>query len=455
MKLLCLLVLAASQVIQIIEVCRHGFRTPTAFYPWDTLWTNAPGELVPVGMRMHFLLGSELRQRYVVEESLLQPSYNASTAYFRSTDVNRTIMSAQSQLMGLFPPPTGPVLEVSLASIAVPPIHVEHLNNLVDGLQSKALPAQTQPVPVEVYPAAVDYELQADSACSLLKQNILALSPNITQVALSNQFVYQTLLNSGYFPSNSTLLGKYKNVLDDLLINSQAAHQLPAAFSAPDFLGNVSVLFNQLFSLPYRDPWNARLFASAFFLDLNSQLQLIAGNHSFTPFRLYSAHDTTIAGFLAGLQVFDFKQPPFASTLIFETSRQSGQLYMRVIYNDQPLLIPTCPSALCPLQTFIDYLNYRSILNLSDICNTNSSIEWSTMEQPTSGESLTPGKGSTEAKWVGWLAVGLVCLVLLSGAILCVAAKQRRKEDCLPLMKEMDQSSSSVGERKIVNLAFR
>jgi len=44
---------------------------------------------------------------------------------------------------------------------------------------------------------------------------------------------------------------------------------------------------------------------------------------------------------------------------------------------------------------------------------------------------------------------------LLSGAILCIAAKQRRKEDCLPLMKEMDQSSSSVGERKIVNLAFR
>jgi hypothetical protein len=407
-------------------------------------------------MRQHFLLGSELRQRYIIEEPLLQPFYNASAVYFRSTDVNRTIMSAQSQLMGLFPPSTGPQLEASLTSTAVPPILVENIHFLLDNLQTKALPGLTQTVPVEIYPAALDYELQANSACSLLKRNIAALSPNYTQLALSNQFVYQTFLNSGYFPNSTILQSKYKSVLDDLLINSLAGHQLPAAFSVPGFIGNISLLFNQLFSLPYRSPLNARLFSSAFFADLISQLQPIANSGHFTAFRLYSAHDTTIAGFLAGLQVFDFQQPPFASTLLFETSRRSGQLYMRVVYNNQPLLIPTCPSVFCPLQTFIDYLYFRCIWNISDVCNSTPSRNWTATEEGISGESLTPGNGSFDPKWVGWLTIGLACLVLLAGTTLCIVSCLRRKpeEAVLPVLKEMDQSSSSVGQRKVVNRGF-
>ena len=456
MRLLYVIVLAASQVLQIIEVCRHGFRTPTSFYPWDSLWTVGPGELVPVGMRQHFLLGSELRQRYVIEEPLLQPFYNASAVYFRSTDVNRTIMSAQSQLMGLFPPSTGPQLEESLASTAVPPIQVENIHYLLDSLQTKALPGLTQTLPVEVYPAAIDYELQANSACYLLKRNIAALAPNYTQLALTNQFVYNTLLNSGYFPNSTVLQSKYKTVLDDLLINSLAGHPLPAVFSVPGFIGNVSLLFNQLFSLPYRSQLNARLYSSAFFADLISQLQPIANIGTFTAFRLYSAHDTTIAGFLAGLQVFDFQQPPFASALLFETSRRSGQLYMRVIYNDQPLLIPTCPSVYCPLQTFIDYLYFRSIWNISDVCNSSPSINWTATEETMSDGSLTPGSGSSDPKWVGWLTIGLACLVLLTGTTFCIVSILRRKpeEAVLPILKEMDQSSSSVGQRKVVNRGF-
>ena len=59
-----------------------------------------------------------MRQRYIEELKFLPEQYEPNSIYVLSTDVNRTIMSAYAQLLGLYPLGTGPSLNS--------PLEVEH-----------------------------------------------------------------------------------------------------------------------------------------------------------------------------------------------------------------------------------------------------------------------------------------------------------------------------------------
>jgi hypothetical protein len=55
-------------------------------------------------MRQEYFLGEVLRNRYVEELELIHPNYTRVQVYVRSTDYDRTLMSAESVLAALFPP---------------------------------------------------------------------------------------------------------------------------------------------------------------------------------------------------------------------------------------------------------------------------------------------------------------------------------------------------------------
>ena len=86
---------------------RHGDRTPVNTFEGD-LYTEKDweqyggfGQLTQTGMMQHFKYGQYLRDRY---SSFLDPIYNRNKVFVRSTNVDRTLMSANSLLAGLFPP---------------------------------------------------------------------------------------------------------------------------------------------------------------------------------------------------------------------------------------------------------------------------------------------------------------------------------------------------------------
>ena len=112
---------------------RHGARVPDRGVTFDQekgeyvdflgeKWTIPGGELLPVGMRMHYLLGSANRNRWVTNEGFLSASYNSKELYVQSTEYNRTMMSALSNLQGLYPYGSGPELNVAQANKAFPPL---------------------------------------------------------------------------------------------------------------------------------------------------------------------------------------------------------------------------------------------------------------------------------------------------------------------------------------------
>ncbi|XGW08623.1 hypothetical protein V3C99_011168 [Haemonchus contortus] len=88
-------------------IWRHGDRAPTMTYPTDThqeeAWPNGWGELTELGMRQQYALGNVLRRRYMTGTNpFLNRRCNSKQVYIRSTDVNRTLISAYSNIAGMF-----------------------------------------------------------------------------------------------------------------------------------------------------------------------------------------------------------------------------------------------------------------------------------------------------------------------------------------------------------------
>ncbi|CAJ0605939.1 unnamed protein product [Cylicocyclus nassatus] len=88
---------------------RHGDRTPTKTFTSDPFreanWTKGGGgfeQLTPEGMYQQMELGKLIRGRYVDLLKFLPPQYSSSKIYVRATDTNRTIVSAMSNMIGMY-----------------------------------------------------------------------------------------------------------------------------------------------------------------------------------------------------------------------------------------------------------------------------------------------------------------------------------------------------------------
>uniref|UniRef100_A0A0K0DRC0 acid phosphatase n=1 Tax=Angiostrongylus cantonensis TaxID=6313 RepID=A0A0K0DRC0_ANGCA len=95
------------------SVWRHGDRLPIEICPTDPIqeddWAlggGGFGQLTPLGMAQQFKFGKLLREFYV-ETGFLSKKYSSKEIYILSTDVNRTIISAMSNMLGMYGQPDG------------------------------------------------------------------------------------------------------------------------------------------------------------------------------------------------------------------------------------------------------------------------------------------------------------------------------------------------------------
>lgn len=310
------------------------------------------GELTNVGIRQHFLLGAELRQRYIEGKKLLQMRFNASEVYFRSTDVNRTLISAESQVLGLYPLGAGPLF--AQETTAFPPISL-HIQIFPNHTRKQAF----QPLPIHTVPANTDFLLQPSAACARLHHSLHSLysSPRFQQVCSSNPSLLLLIMNTANL-TYSQAVERLPYVVDNWVCNREVGNRLPEGVTE-GVMRNATRLFDRIFSMRVETEENRRLFASAFFLELADLLDKVRKGREKSKFRLYSAHDDTLAGLLSGLQAFNSALPPFASSLLFEVYRHQAGFYIDIIYNDVKLNLIGCPFP-CPLPHFADFLRKRA-----------------------------------------------------------------------------------------------
>jgi len=94
-----------EKLLFVLEHFRHGARGAYKSFNYNT-WRDilneewkGSGELTPIGMRQHYLLGTSIRNKY---KNFISNEFNPNEIYAISSDVNRTLISAYSNLLGIF-----------------------------------------------------------------------------------------------------------------------------------------------------------------------------------------------------------------------------------------------------------------------------------------------------------------------------------------------------------------
>jgi hypothetical protein len=367
---------ARAAVVGIVEACRHGARSPIDDHYWDTgYWDQGLGELTQEGMRQQFFNGAEFRNRYMINTNVLNPSYTTNQIYVRSTGYNRTIMSAQSQLMGWFP--VGPSLSsLAMELKAVPPITVQNLENITNDLGMQALPNYFSPVPVHVVDLKYDNMLYGYSTnvCPYFKviQKMVHQTADYKyRVANYTSYLQKQLYNIFGEEISYESAGWYA---DNLICDQFHGYPWPNGMTDSIYqqmAGIMNYSNSYFFQLG-----GAQLASSQFYSEILTIFNGIINKSSHLTFGFFSAHDTTLVGFLSAIENFNGQNPPFASTLIFELLQETNGFYVNIKYNDQQISIPGCQSP-CPFASFQSYLKSWIIEDVVTACKSGIDIDTS------------------------------------------------------------------------------
>ncbi|CAG5092783.1 Similar to acp2: Lysosomal acid phosphatase (Xenopus laevis) [Cotesia congregata] len=312
---------------------RHGDRTPVEPYPNDphrneSEWPVPYGQLTTTGMHQHLLLGQWLRSRY---DKLIPDHYSLDDIYVRSTDVDRTLMSAESNLAGLYPPKG---------------------NQRWDNMR-------WMPIPVHTIPETMDYVLAGKKKCRRYDDE--------TQKLLSSElFVKINRQNSKLYDYLSRHAGKKINSVTEveyfyntLCIEELYNKTLPDWTKAvyPDKLRPIAEFS---FKVQAYNKILQRLKIGSLLGEMIDHM-VAKSENKLSPNRklwIYSGHDETVANLLMALDLFYPHCPPYTATILIELrTNLANEFFVTVSYKNtsgEPslLTVPGC-KPLCPLEDFI------------------------------------------------------------------------------------------------------
>ncbi|KAK2856791.1 hypothetical protein Q5P01_005526 [Channa striata] len=324
---------AQRNLVYVTVLFRHGDRSPIKAYPTDPYqekdWPQGFGQLSQEGMRQHFELGQFLRKRYA---GFLNESYDRHEILVRSTDYDRTLMSAS-----LYPPSDQQVFTPDL---------------------------KWQPIPVHTVPQNEERLLSFPLGdCPRYQQ--LMNETEQTEEFLNVTATYKDILELVRTKTglNKTKVESVWSVYDTLFCESRHNKSAPA-WVTPDVMKKLRALkdfgFQVMFGV-YAQQEKSRLQGGMLLNEIVKNLSKMAVPESNQRLKLMmlSAHDTTVAALQASLNVFHGKQPPYASCQIFELYRDANGSYSVSMFyrNDStvepyPQQLPGC-SLNCSLDEFV------------------------------------------------------------------------------------------------------
>ncbi|KAJ8982319.1 hypothetical protein NQ317_006664 [Molorchus minor] len=299
--------LSNSRLLNVIQVYRHGERSPTVFYPNDpyqnrSYWGVAAGQLLNSGKRQHFELGRFTRRRY---RDFLPLRYTREDFSVQSTILDRTFMSAASQLSGLFPPRGDQIWNPFVL---------------------------WQPIPIPSIDVAI---MSASSSCTrynTLYSDVLENDEFFVNLNEEFQEVYEYLSN--YTGSTVDSLTYGYLIYDALYIEELQNYPLPEWTKAvyPEPLKKLGGPFFK--SLTFTEELK-KLYIGAF---LNAVLEqfdsYLEDSTSVKKYVQYSAHDSNVASILNTLGAYDNIPPNFASTIYFELRERNGTNFINIYYKN-------------------------------------------------------------------------------------------------------------------------
>lgn len=312
---------------------RHGDRTPIHFYQNDpykntSYWSTGPGQLTNTGKLQHFALGQWFGERY---QDLIGDQYSKESVYVISTDVDRTLMSAEANLAGIFPPSGQQVWDPEI---------------------------KWQPIPVHTMPEKMDKVLAAKKPCpayDLVKRKYMA-SPEVQQFLAKYSPLFDYVSQNAGEPVKS--ITDLEFIHNTLFIEELNNLTLPE-WTRPIYPEPMRTVAAFSFSIAARTPAMKRLKGGPLLEDIVKHM-VAKSKQKLKKKKLwiYSAHDTTVANLLNTLDVFDINCPPYASAVMIELHEGNQGHYVNIVYKNSTtvppykLAIPGCDFD-CPLDKFV------------------------------------------------------------------------------------------------------
>ncbi|KAJ6242006.1 lysophosphatidic acid phosphatase type 6 [Anaeramoeba flamelloides] len=297
------------------------------------------GQLTTKGFEQHQSVGSNLRSKLILETNFLNDKLDQSETYVRSTDIRRTLLSAQGLLEGMYPTTT-------------------QQNDNIDVVTIHTIDDKTE----NMYPNS-DY---CPKIAQLKKE--IENSDGFKEELKKMQDVTDEL-NSIF---GTTDLGglSLSNIYTTVVCYQAHGKPLPSGITE-SMIERLHTHHTWSLNYLFGNTEYVRITSVMFLKDLLEAMLFKTTNQNNYKFMLYSGHETTVYPLIKLLGINTVEEIPYAGHLSFQLLKEYKKYFVRITFNDQVLTIPQCKLQDCPFNKF-----YKLVMELipnsySQICQTN------------------------------------------------------------------------------------
>lgn len=284
--------------------------------------------ILQIGKEQEYQLGTWLRQRY---DGFLPADYSELDIRVRSTDVDRTLMSGEACLAGLYPPTPRQLWDGSL---------------------------KWQPIPIHTVPQTEDAVLSMRKPCPKYDLLLAQLLKSAEFRAINQQLHDLYAYLARYTGQTVTKLYDLESIYNTLFIESTYNFTLPD-WTRAVYPAKLEPWAGLSFSVDCYTPAMARLKTGPLFHEIQQHFLNLTNKPKLL---LYSAHDETVANVLKTIGAFEPHCPPYSATVIFELYKGTADrfYYLNVLYKNgsEPpwkMVVEGCEFN-CPLERFVELM---------------------------------------------------------------------------------------------------